>query len=73
MSDDKESHRIKDAKDREDAFLENAVRQGDLRQNKEEEDIVQATPITPTDQSIGIEQHVNHPARIKLGYLMTRC
>ena len=62
MGDDKESHRIKDARDREDAFLENAVRQGDLRQNKEEEDTVQATPITPTNQSIGIEQHVSQPA-----------
>ena len=34
MSSDKESHIIKDANDREDAFLENSVRQGDLRQTK---------------------------------------
>ena len=48
MGDDKESHRIKDAKDREDAFLENAVRQGDVRQDKDEEAEKRMSPITPT-------------------------
>ena len=48
MGDDKESHRIRDAKDREDAFLENAVRQGDVRQDKDEEVERPMSPITPT-------------------------
>ena len=48
MGDDKESHRIRDAKDREDAFLENAVRQGDIRQDKDEEVERPTSPITPT-------------------------
>ena len=55
--DESQAHRVADARDREDAFLENAIREGDIHKNnvtgeEEKNDENMSIPLTPTGPAI---------------------